>query len=53
VTPTYVVKRKEEIKKAQDQYDAYVSEHFRRGTMKQLTENERNEILAGKLHFPF
>jgi len=47
VTPTYVTKRKEELKKGQDEYDAYVAEHFRRGTMKQLSEEEHNHILNG------
>jgi len=47
VTPAYVEKRKEEMKKNQEQYDAYVAEHFRRGTMKQLSEEERNRILTG------
>jgi len=47
VTPAYVEKRKEEIKKNQEQYDAYVAEHFRRGTMKQLSEEERCKILSG------
>jgi hypothetical protein len=47
VTPTYVIKRKEEMKVAQEQYDSYVAEHFRRGTMKQLTKQERTDILTG------
>ena len=40
-TPSYVVKRKEEMQRAQDEYDAYVAEHFRRGAMRQLTDEER------------
>ena len=33
--------------RAQEEYDQYVAEHFRRGAMHQLTDDERNEILAG------
>jgi len=46
-TPAYVVKRKEEMQRAQDEYDAYVAEHFRRGAMRQLTEEERQAIVDG------
>lgn len=46
-TPKYLVKRKDEMQKAQEEYDAYVAEHFRRGAMKQLSIEERNLILKG------
>ena len=46
-TPTYLEKRKQEIAKAQEEYDRYVQEHFRQGAMQQLSEQERCEILAG------
>lgn len=46
-TPQYLLKRREEIRRAQEEYDAYIAEHFRRGTMKQLTREEREHILAG------
>ena len=46
-TPGYLERRKEELSRAQEEYDAYVSDHFRRGAMKQLSENERDEILNG------
>jgi len=46
-TPAYVLKRKEEMKRAQDEYDAYVAEHFRRGAMRQLTDDERQSIVDG------
>ncbi|XP_064614205.1 enkurin-like [Liolophura sinensis] len=46
-TPQYLLKRREEIRKAQEEYDAYIAEHFRRGTMKQLTREEREHILMG------
>ena len=35
------------MKRAQEEYNAYVAEHFRRGAMKQLTEDERQGILNG------
>lgn len=46
-TPEYLTKRKEEVQRAQEEYNAYVAEHFRRGAMKQLTADERNGILSG------
>ncbi|XP_064648121.1 enkurin-like [Lineus longissimus] len=46
-TPMYLSKRKDEIKRAQEEYDAYVSENFRRGAMKLLSESERQLILDG------
>ncbi|XP_061185691.1 enkurin-like [Saccostrea echinata] len=46
-TPKYLTKRKEEMKKAQEEYDAYVAEHFRRGAMKSLSQEERAAILKG------
>ncbi|CAL1530970.1 unnamed protein product [Lymnaea stagnalis] len=45
--PTYLVKRKEEVKRAQDEYDQYIAENFRRGALRQLTEDERHAILDG------
>ena len=42
-----MLKRKEEIQRAQDEYDAYVAEHFRRGAMRQLTDEERQAIING------
>lgn len=46
-TPEYLAKRNAEIKKAQEEYDAYVAEHFRRGAMQQLSREEREAILDG------
>ena len=31
----------------QDEYDAYVSEHFRRGAMRQLSDDERHALIDG------
>lgn len=46
-TPGYLMKRQEEIQRAQEEYDAYVTEHFRRGAMQQLSGEERHVILCG------
>merc|ERR1712226_902640 len=46
-TPSYLAQRKEEIQRAQEEYDAYVADHFRRGAMKQLPEEDRQAILKG------
>ena len=45
--PKYLERRKEDIAKAQQDYDAYVADHFRRGAMQCLSEQERNDILNG------
>ncbi len=45
--PTYLVKRKHELKEAQDEYDAYVADYMRRGAMQQLSQDERDDILSG------
>lgn len=46
-TPEYIERRKEEMARAQDEYNVYVAEHFRRGAMNQLTEQDRQDILDG------
>ncbi|ELT94689.1 hypothetical protein CAPTEDRAFT_158130 [Capitella teleta] len=45
--PIYLKKRKEEIQKAQEDYDAYIRDHFQRGAMQCLSNEERNAILSG------
>ncbi|XP_072364554.1 enkurin isoform X2 [Scyliorhinus torazame] len=45
--PDYLIRRTEEEKKAQEDYDAYVKERIRQGSMKMLTEDERNSVLSG------
>ncbi|KAH3840276.1 enkurin-like [Dreissena polymorpha] len=45
--PKYLVRRKEEMQKAQEEYNAYVAEHFRRGAMQQISDSERQSILNG------
>ncbi|XP_071158226.1 enkurin-like [Mytilus galloprovincialis] len=46
-TPKYLEKRKDEMKRAQEEYDAYIAEHFRRGAMRSLSGDERQAILQG------
>ena len=45
--PVYLNKRKEEMQRAQEEYDAYVAEHFRRGALRCLTNEERQIIING------
>lgn len=45
--PQYLTKRQEEMRRAQEEYNAYVAEHFRRGAMAQLSAEERQRILDG------
>jgi len=45
--PTYLKKRKDEMARAQEEYNAYIAESFKRGAMKQLSEAERSSILSG------
>ncbi|XP_063157991.1 enkurin [Candoia aspera] len=47
VTPKYVTKRKEDTKRAQEEYDAYVKETLRQKAMKRLSEEEREKLLEG------
>jgi len=46
-TPTYLVKRKEALENAQDEYESYVQNSLQRGAMKCLPESERQNLLAG------
>ncbi|NP_001158494.1 enkurin, TRPC channel interacting protein [Saccoglossus kowalevskii] len=45
--PDYLTRRKQEVMRAQEEYDAYVAEHYKRGAMQKLTEQERQLILNG------
>jgi len=45
--PEYLTRRKEEVARAQAEYDAYVKEHYKRGAMKKLSGEERQHILNG------
>merc|ERR1712141_248115 len=42
--PMYLSKRKEEVKRAQDEYDQYISEQIRRTALRQLSPDERAAI---------
>uniref|UniRef100_A0A8C1K853 Enkurin, TRPC channel interacting protein n=1 Tax=Cyprinus carpio TaxID=7962 RepID=A0A8C1K853_CYPCA len=44
-TPEYLIQRREDVKKAQEEYDHYVKERMREGAMKQLSGEERHNIL--------
>ncbi|XP_055038076.2 enkurin [Misgurnus anguillicaudatus] len=44
-TPEYLLQRKEEVRKAQEQYNNYVKDRMRDGAMKQLADAERQNIL--------
>jgi len=45
--PEYLITRQEEIKQAQQEYDNYVAEMYKRGAMQQLSEEEREAIIMG------
>lgn len=45
--PTYLVKRKEDMERAQQEYNEYIQESMRQGAMKTLSETERQNIVAG------
>jgi len=45
--PSYVIKRKEEMTKAQEDYDNFVSEYFKKGALRTMSIDEREAILDG------
>lgn len=45
--PDYLRKRNEETWRAQEEYNAYIKERMRQGAMKCLSDEEREEIIAG------
>ncbi|XP_027013636.1 enkurin [Tachysurus fulvidraco] len=45
--PQYLTQRQEEERRAQEEYDCYVKERMKDGAMKQLSEEERQDILNG------
>ncbi|XP_008490932.1 enkurin isoform X2 [Calypte anna] len=47
VTPKYLTERKEEMKKAQKEYEASVLEHLKKKAMKVLSDEERKRLLEG------
>ncbi|CAL8295144.1 unnamed protein product [Lota lota] len=46
-TPQYLHQRREEVQRAQQEYNQYVSDRMREGAMKKLSGEERTSILAG------
>lgn len=46
-TPEYLQQRHEEAQREQEEYDNYVKERMKEGAMKQLPEEERQQILQG------
>ncbi|CAK8698353.1 unnamed protein product [Clavelina lepadiformis] len=46
-TPEYLKKRNAEVKRAQEEYDAYIRERMKLGAMQQLSLEEREEIING------
>ncbi|XP_012930613.1 enkurin-like [Heterocephalus glaber] len=47
VTPEYIRKRSEELKKAQEEYDHYIQENLTKAAMKMLSDEERVAVLQG------
>ncbi|KAG8504698.1 Enkurin [Galemys pyrenaicus] len=47
VTPEYICKRNEEVKKAQEEYDNFVQESLKKAAMKRLSDEEREAVLQG------
>ena len=45
-TPRYLHQRKEEVQRAQQEYDQYVSDRMKEGAMKMLSGEERISIMA-------
>lgn len=46
-TPIYLTKRKEEMEEAQREYEEFIEKSQREGALKQIPDEEREEILAG------
>ncbi|KAF7709008.1 enkurin-like isoform X1 [Silurus meridionalis] len=45
--PEYLSQRQEEVRRAQEEYNRYMKERMKEGAMKQLCEEERQDILHG------
>ncbi|KAM6953221.1 enkurin [Aplochiton taeniatus] len=46
-TPGYLLQRRQEVQRVQEEYNDYVKERMKQGAMKQLSQEERNTILQG------
>lgn len=49
VTPEYICKRNEDVKKAQEEYDNYIQENLKKAAMKRLSDEEREAVLQVSL----
>ncbi|NXG42991.1 ENKUR protein, partial [Psilopogon haemacephalus] len=47
VTPKYVTRRNEEVKRAQEKYEANILENLKKRAMKRLSDEERMSLLQG------
>lgn len=47
ITPEYICKRNEDVKKAQEEYDNFVQENLKKAAMKRLSDEEREAVLQG------
>ncbi|CAF2764994.1 unnamed protein product [Rotaria sp. Silwood2] len=45
--PIYIKSRREDMEKAKQEYQTYVSDYFRRGAMREMDNDERQTILDG------
>jgi hypothetical protein len=46
--PNYVIQRKGEVARAQAEYDNFVTEYFKKGALRTMSDEERHAILDGK-----
>lgn len=49
VTPEYICKRNEDVKRAQEEYDNYIQENLKKAAMKRLSDEEREAVLQVSL----
>lgn len=47
ITPEYICKRNEDVKKAQEEYNNYIQENLKKAAMKRLSDEEREAVLQG------
>ncbi|XP_063180711.1 enkurin [Chroicocephalus ridibundus] len=47
VTPKYITRRNEEVKRAQKEYEDSILEHLKKRAMKRLSDEERRSLLQG------
>lgn len=45
--PGYIIERKEESKRAREEYEAYMNEYFKKGALRSMSDEERTSILNG------